>query len=388
MAASAASSDPARQDEASTLFEMLAQAVDLAERASEPTPGSTHTGRLKIEGQLAEGLALFTDGPHAPAGRGRIDALGHYHDTLARVRRLRLPADLREKLAPSSSTPSKIPTEGAHVLDMVETWTQLGARFDARKDPALPLVEPAKDVTGSRQTIFGRARRVPQRFGTLGAGGGPFRRPAGASEAPRPDAVGIGHDRNGRRHPARDGGPGGVPAASRGRAGEAHDVGGGHHGPAGPAPPKPRTSSMGLLKLSQLAQQTASADSGNLPPDVSRGWAGGKLPAFQAKCISLVTELASQAAAGKAFDAEPLERLEAARSLCDGLREAGAAEAAVAQAEVLARWVDSPAGVGRPHAVLGPVPRRHRRRDRGLQRRRQRRRPRLAGQCATATRRL
>ncbi|MDB5298286.1 MAG: hypothetical protein JWO31_4269, partial [Phycisphaerales bacterium] len=82
-------------------------------------------------------------------------------------------------------------------------------------------------------------------------------------------------------------------------------------------------------------------DAAAAPPDVARAYAGGKLPAFDAKRRDLVGELATAFAAGREIDPVKLDRLKqmaAVRAALAG--DAAAVEQALKRADVLARWVD------------------------------------------------
>ncbi len=117
--ASAAAPNPQSQDEASALYDMLLAATELADGIEHNT-GIDAAARLRVELQLTESLALYTDVRTRSAGRNRIASLSQYRDTLLRVQRLRLPAGLAQRLAPVFIWVNNNPESGGKVLESIE----------------------------------------------------------------------------------------------------------------------------------------------------------------------------------------------------------------------------------------------------------------------------
>ena len=160
---------PSAQDDAKLAYDMVGAAVDLSDGLEKST-GIDAVARTKIEQQLTDGLALFSDARTRTAGRRRIAALSQYRATLIRVQNLHLPAALQQKLAPAFVWINSNPETGGKVLESIEAYLQLCERYDTRKPPAaLPLNLKKIDrcvseaVRGAALGFSRRCRRVGRR---------------------------------------------------------------------------------------------------------------------------------------------------------------------------------------------------------------------------------
>ncbi len=130
LAASAAAPRP--PDAGPALTDALDQAIELADGIAHNTALDV-AARPKMETQLAESLALFSDVRTRGAGRARLQTLGRYHQTLERIRRLKLNPELQERLAPAFLWIQQNPDAGGKVFETIERYLGLCSRFDGRK---------------------------------------------------------------------------------------------------------------------------------------------------------------------------------------------------------------------------------------------------------------
>ncbi|MDB5329123.1 MAG: hypothetical protein JWP03_274 [Phycisphaerales bacterium] len=353
-AATSAANDPKAQEDAAALYEMLSAADDLADGIEHGT-GLDPVSRGKIEQQLVEGLALFTDVRTRPIGRGRLDTLGRYRATLARVQRLGVPPALREKLAPTFVWVQQNPDKGGHVLEAVENYLGQCARADARKEAApLPpaqrktvdgmlrqfathragFLEDAADLGGSGILSTGPANltthvdamrqlldsvegieRLPRAIQTL------------ALYKPKPAG---GMDKRAQAAVADMGSP--IPSAGK------------------------ETSARFIADVEQVAQlaDTMAKPPAGIPPAVLKAFTHDRLAAVDARKNAMIGGLSSQLAAGKEPDRLDISKLQTLKAMLDSLQEAAEVHAALSQAEVLTRWVDWSIGAEQFGALLAP----------------------------------
>ncbi|HEY8667973.1 MAG TPA: hypothetical protein VIL86_15075, partial [Tepidisphaeraceae bacterium] len=126
-----------QQKEYSDLFNVLLQSVDLAKGLASNTAISGDN-KVKIESQLARGLALYADSRTRSAGQARIDALSQYRQILTRVGRMQLTAEQRGAVGPAFQWAQENPEPGGKVMTAIERFVALTVQYDAMKLPAPP----------------------------------------------------------------------------------------------------------------------------------------------------------------------------------------------------------------------------------------------------------
>lgn len=336
LASSAAAPRP--PDAGPALTEAMGQAVELADGIAHNTALDPAT-RPRVETQLAESLALFADVRTRGAGRSRLQTLGRYHQTLERIRRLKLNAELRDRLGPAFLWIQQNPDTGGKVFDVIERYLGECSRFDSRKpSSSLPpnqhkLIEDMSRQFSAHRSAF---LDVTSQFGGLVVAA-PFDS-LSAHVSAMDEAIGA-IDSVERLPRALQTLAAYKPRPSGGlerRAGQAvtslASVQLSSHEPAGGV----------IVDIERLAALAADAGpiAGNIPGATAKTWAAGKLEAFDSRRSALVTELASQLASGHDMDAEKVAQLKIAADLAAALREAAFTDAVVHHGESMARWVD------------------------------------------------
>ena len=111
-----------------------------------------------------------------------------------------------------------------------------------------------------------------------------------------------------------------------------------------------------MVRLARAAEALGAqrALGSDVSPAVAQTYAGGQLADFETKCRAMITELASQMAAGSDPDKAKFERLEACHDLQDALRAAAAYEAMLQNMTAFQRWADWSITPEQLRAVLAP----------------------------------
>jgi hypothetical protein len=338
LALASAAGAPSKDDDARATYEMLSQSVDLA-RGLQSNTAVTPDARENIESQLAQGIALFSDPRTRAAGRRKVEALGQYRQTLARVEKMNLSADQMARFAPALAWARANPAAGAKVLGAIEAYLKLGGQWDAlTRDVtvAMPLRRPLEDLKAQfakQRSAF--AQQAPQ----VGTGTSVADLQQDVAELQRlyeitDDVVAMGPslDTLNAYKPR--------PAGSIERK-----VATAATAAVGPAGSANRGDGQKYLhsvhELGSLAQRLAARPLTDLPEAVAQGWAGGKVSSFEGKWKSMVAELAGDLAGGQIeLDKAKVARLRGALELGDGLRSARQLEEALAKSANLSRWVD------------------------------------------------
>ncbi len=327
-------------NEARALTGVLAQAVGLARGLQNNTAVGPEQ-RTAIEVQLAEGLALHSDPRTRDAGRGRVEALGQYRQTLTRIGRMGLTGEQMSQFAPAFAWAQAAPPEtGAKVMAALEAYVDLGAKWDAQpREAAVPtaLRRPLEDVRGQ----FAKARgQFAQDVARVGAAGGPAALEQSLDEMRRLSTVAgdlqaMGHGFeviNGYKVKPAGGLEKKVLTAALAAA--------------APAPSPTRSDGQRYLEsvrtLVHLSDRLGGRPLGNdVPTPVAQAWAGGAVTPFEGRWRAIVADLAGGLVSGSLeLDKGKALRLETAVRMADALRAAAEFEAALGKAPALTRWAD------------------------------------------------
>ena len=341
LALSAAATAAGEKDEGRALYAILTQSIDLA-RGLQSNTAVGPEARLAIESQLAEGIALYSDPRTRSAGRARIEALGQYRQTLARIGRMSLSREQMEQLAPAFAWAQSNPEPGAKLLGMIEQYMDFCGRWDAmNRDVSVTtaLRRPLEDLrsqftkartgfiqsagkmggTGAMMTLgdieqqFEEIKRLLAVTDDLLAMGSSIEtvnafkiKPVGALEKKIVTAA--------------------LAAAS-------------------PIQSVNRTDGQKYLSavraLAKLAQALASKPLSDVPSPVAQAWAGAAIPAFENRWRAIVVDVAGALVGGTIeLDRAKLARLENALALGEALRTAAQLEAVLPKTTTLAKWVD------------------------------------------------
>jgi hypothetical protein len=352
-AAQSAAANPKEPEEAATLRDMLAAAGDLADGLEHST-GLDATGRAKVEQQVIEGLALFTDVRTRSIGKGRLESLGRYRETLARVQRLGLPTPMREKLAPTFVWVQQNPDKGAQVLETVEAYVRQCARADARKEAAGLPASQKKTVDAMLKQLAARRSGFLDDAASLG----------GATLSAGPARL-TAHVETMRQLLDSIEGIERLPRALQTLATYKPKPTGGLEKRAqtavtelgSPLPSPTREASARFIadaeQIAQLADSLAQPPVG-VGPETLKAFTHGRLATVDARKTTLLTGLVSQLASGKDPDRLDIVKLQTLKGMVDSLHEAAEVQAALSKAEVLPRWADWSIGPEQFRALLAP----------------------------------
>jgi hypothetical protein len=130
-AAQAAEQDPKRAADAGDFRKVLDEAVTLAEGLGANT-GVEREDRVKMEAQVAQGLAMCLDPRTRALGQRRVTSLGKYRQMLTRLEALRLSPDLLRRFSPAI-TAARVadPDSAARLMSAIELFVQQDARLAA-----------------------------------------------------------------------------------------------------------------------------------------------------------------------------------------------------------------------------------------------------------------
>jgi hypothetical protein len=337
--AAALAADPRQRKNYSALYQVLANAVDLAQGLANNTAVTQET-RRDIETQLAQALALYADPRTRAAGQERFDALRQYRNLVSRYGKLELPPQTKARLAPVFAYAQENPRAGSKLLAAIDRYADLTARYDALKPPAANdanrrfIDDLRKQFDGHRSQFLDDAAQLTP-GGMLSAS--PDDLLAGIDEMQHElellealNQMPASLDTLGAYKPRPHGGLerritlAAVAATATTKS---------------PA----RADAANLLK--QTVALAAAADAlhrrpvANVPADIAQNYAANTLDAFDTKWNAMVTDAASQLAAGTA-DSAVIQRLDLARQMLDALNRAILLEQQLHDADVLARWAD------------------------------------------------
>ncbi|HET6251392.1 MAG TPA: hypothetical protein VFE47_27150 [Tepidisphaeraceae bacterium] len=338
-AADTAAADPKAAADAAALFDTLSTAVDLSD-AMEKNIGIDPAARPKMEQQLTEGLALFTDPRTRSAGLGRIGALRQYRDSVQRIGRLRIPPALQQKLGAAFVFANNNPDAGPGILAAIETYLQLCNRCDSRKEAA--LVPNQKRIVDTLQKQFA-AQRVGflDDASALGAAT-QFLSSTPASLAAHIDTMTQLLD----SIEAIEKLPHAIQTLQAYRL-----------KPTGGLEKRTGTAVLELGATGQLGSHDAAlrllgdvehlaqlSESLGMPAGISpitlKLYTHDRMPNIDSRRTLLVSSLASQLAAGHDMDSADLSKLQMLHDMLDSLHLANDVENGLAKSELLTRWAD------------------------------------------------
>jgi hypothetical protein len=341
------------QDEAELLQRMLTAVVELSDGIERNT-GIDAVARAKVEQQLTEGLALFTDVRTRSSGKQRLGALSQYRQTLARVQQLHLPATLLQKLSPAVVWVNNNPEPGAKILDAIEKYLQLCARYDARKEPAGLLANYRKALDGlGKQFLAQRAAFLDDAaelanatvFSPIPAN------LAGHTETMRqlfetidlldklPHAIQILTP----YHPRPGGGLEKRANVAVADLAVVSVVGS-------------RDASIKFcVDVERLAQIPESLiPPAGIPAETMKSYTGGHLPQVEVRRTAMIAELASELATSRDMDASLLSKLDVLRALYDSLHLASDVETSLSRGDGLTHWADWSINPAQLRALVTP----------------------------------
>jgi hypothetical protein len=339
LAAGQTAQDPKRKAEAEEALAVLDEAVTLAEGLQSNT-AVDREDRVKMESQVAQGLAMYLDARTRALGRKHVSALGHYRKTLTRLHELKLPPELFKRFGPAFTWAQRNPDGGPQVMSAIELFVRQDARLAS---PPSAAELSGRAATASREA---KKRAVAPREAFVAWVSNAFDKPevlrrhaeTFRDEVDALDAVARASDAlkvlNGYRPKPFGGIDKRVQAALQTWAGEASDS-------------DRRTAAQFLTRLARLADYGRELnDPANVPAaeghkdDARRRYTNGLTEQFNARRRTMVTDAASAVASGKPLDDAALVSLERTGVMLAAVRTATDAERTVAQSDVLGRWVD------------------------------------------------
>jgi hypothetical protein len=329
-----------QQDEAAALLAMFTQAMDVA-RGLQSNTGVAPETRNKIEEQLTEGLALFSDIRTRPAGAARLDSLKQYRQMLVRLGNMQLAPETAQQFAPAFVFIQENREEGQQVLATLERFFELSTRFNQRAPVELPahfqqpldaLIKQFKDLQGDFVTAseqLGQEGAFGTKVQDLQKTVGEMQRALDLMRSIEALPRGIATLNVYKPKPA---------GALEKRVGTTLTMA------TAEAKSPQRDAADKLLAdlaaLSKLTDDLASRPAANIPQQIAQAYAGGKVQAMESKWRVTIGDVASQLAAGNAADARTLAQVNTAAGLYDALTSAEALESAVQRASALQRWAD------------------------------------------------
>jgi hypothetical protein len=352
-AAGQVAQDPKRKGELADVRDVLDDAVTLAEGLQSNTAVGRED-RVRMEQQVAQGLAMFLDPRTRAAGQKRVAALGQYRQMLARLRELNLPPELLKRFGPAFAWAQRNPDGGAQVMAAIELFL--------RHDPRFASPPPLNGLTGvaakAAEAARQRAQTSRDQFlaasansfanpDALGVAAGAFRDDVDALHtiARATDALKV---LNGYRPRPFGGIDKRAQLALQAWMNDAPDA-------------ERRAAAQFLARLVRLADHAAeiAAPPKTGPADSDAGetrrrYTNGLTEQFNARRKAVVAEIANAVAAGQPLDDGTLAPLERMSTLLGAVRSAAKAEQAVLRAEALARWVDWGVDGKTVEAVLAP----------------------------------
>lgn len=317
----------------------LEAGIDLA-RGLQFNTAIAPEARLEAEVQLSEGIALFMDPRTRAMGQERISSMAQYRQTLGRIGKLGLSVQEMDQFGPLFMWARQTPEPGSRAMAALEGYVQMRAQFAARpkQQNTMPTLrrsieELEKQFAGVSAALVAGAVDVPRggsaRVADVEQQAGELRRVVTLLN--QLDLMPQTLDVLGQFKPRPTGGLERRVAAAAVIASKAEAS-------------KERAEATALIdavhQLAGTAVELGKFDASTISPTVERRCAGGKLAALDARWRQMVMELASAAAAGSAVDAGRLARVQSAKVLQDAVTRATVLEAALWDADLLARWVD------------------------------------------------
>jgi hypothetical protein len=351
LALSSAASSATEKEEAKTLYALLSQSIELA-RGLQSNTAVGPESRTSIESQLAEGIVLFADPRTRDAGRNRVESLGQYRQTLARIGRMGLTKEQMDQLAPALTWAQVNPESGAKLMVSIEQYMETCAKWDAMlRDVSVPA--PLRRPLDDLKSQFGKQRSAflqsASHVGVVTPGDleqamEEIKRLFSVTEDVQ--AMGASMDVLNAYKVKPIGGLEKKVATAAIAA-------------ASPTPSTNRNDGQRYLDavhaLADLSRGLAARPLTDLSPAVAQGWAGGKLDGFELRWKGIVADLIGTLIGGAMeLDKGKVIRLEGAMSMGDSVRTVAQLDAALPKMPALARWVDWSIDPGSLQIVLTP----------------------------------
>lgn len=336
LAASASAAED--KDESKALYGVLVQSIALA-RGLQSNTAVGNDARAGIEGQLAEGIVLFSDPRTRDAGKSRIEALGQYRQTLTRIGKLGLSKEQMDQFAPAFAWAQANPEAGAKLLGTVEDYVNACSRWELMpKDATVPasLKRPFEDI----RSQFGKDRTAFMQAAARVASTGnslelqqtleDMQRVQSVTEDLQTMAASLDTINSYKIKPV-----GGLERKITTAALAAVST----------TASTNRNDGQKFLNsvhsLARLSQALSSKPLTDVPPAILQSWGGSATATFEKSWKGIIVDLANSLGAGSIeLDKAKVARLETAMELGDTLRTAARFEAAMAKAPMLARWAD------------------------------------------------
>lgn len=351
LALASTASSATDKEEARSLYALLSHSIELA-RGLQSNTAVNAESRMAIEAQLAEGIVLFADPRTRDAGRNRVESLGQYRQTLARIGRMGLSKEQIDQIAPALAYAQANPESGAKLMGTIEQYIDTCGKWDAMlKDASVPpLLKRAMDDLKAQ---FAKQRAAFMQSASHVGVVTPSDLETSVEEIRRLYAVTEDLQAMG---PSLD-------------ALSAYKV-----KPMGALEKKVATAAIAAAStmpsanrndgqkyldavhaVADLSRSLSSRPLTDVPSAVALGWGGGKLNSFELRWKAIVAELIGGLIGGAIdLDKGKVIRLEGAKSMGDAIRTAAQLEAALPKMPALARWVDWSIDPGSLQIVLTP----------------------------------
>lgn len=335
----AAEQDSKRQAEAGEFRAVLDDAVTLAEGLSANT-AVERDDRVRMEAQVAQGLAMFLDPRTRTMGQGRVRALGRYRQMLLRLEGLHLSQEMVRRLGPVLAAARTDSDGGLKLMSAIETFAEQNARLtalNAGNSADLPSLyakaadEAKRRANSAREAFLDTASSssASKSRGLLQENADGIRKALDALDAitRMPGAVKTLNTRRPR--------------------------------PYGGIEKRVQTALMAWTPESSEAARDASAQTlhyvvhiaelvelTNMPSALPKEdgtlqkYTGGSLDAFYEARKAAILTLVNLAASNQPLDDQAFAPVETANAILSGIELALRAEQALAQAEALRRWAD------------------------------------------------
>jgi hypothetical protein len=341
-------------EEAAMLFEALSTVTDLTD-GLERNVGIDPAARPKVELQLTEGVALFTDPRTRSSGINRIAALNQYRATLFRIQQLHLPDALLQKLGPAFIWVNNNPESAAPVLGSIEKYIQLCTRADARKE-AQGIAPTQKKSLDLLQLAFDKHRIA---FIQDSANLGSNLNFVATSPGNLAEHIDVMTDTLGQMESIEA-----LPRAIQ-------IVLAMRPKPTGAierkltlayadmsTPTITATHDASLKFIADAEKLAQLADTPGPPPGMApaalKAYTHDRFPGVQTRRTAILTGLASQLATGREMDAADMSKMQILHDLMDSLVLDSSVEICLAKADVLNRWADWSITPAQIRALVAP----------------------------------
>jgi hypothetical protein len=348
-----ASTDEKKKDAATALVAMTHRVLDMAEGLSQNAAIDPQS-RPKLEQQLADGVALYTDPRMRNVGKQRISTLEFYAQTVSRLRKLNLKPEIQQKLAPIFAYAADHSDQGPKLMSAVESYLQACARADAhpvvnglpaRESKA--VADSLKLLAAEREAFLTDAAAIPR---MVSADPANFLRHVEAMNRALDSADLFERIPKAQQllttsyKPRPSGGLERRIVAAWTTLGDAK------------ATTTARDDATRFLaELAKLYDHATAIDAAAaVPPEIAKVYAHNKLAAFDTKRREALTDALSVLASGKDLDTGRSLKLDQMKMLRAALAEVPMLEQAISKDAILDRWADWPVDPADCQAIFTP----------------------------------